>query len=64
MEDLNSQDIVCPIKTECHYCFKGFLIPVFYISKIGKTYSFDNIALKISSLKPLPFWKRLFNPFF
>jgi hypothetical protein len=54
-------DSVCPPKTECHYCHMGFVIPINYLSKNGKTYKFDELAAKIPTLDQDSFLDRLLD---
>ncbi len=61
LENENRQDSVCPIKIECHYCHMGFVIPVYFKSKNGKIYKFDEIASKIPHLDPNTLLDRLFD---
>ena len=58
----NRDDFVCPLKIECHYCHMGFVIPVNYKSKNGKTYKFDDLYDKIPTLDPNTLMKRLLDP--
>ena len=61
LENKNRNDAVCPPKTECHYCHMGFVIPLNYKSKNGKTYKFDELADKIPTLDPDSLFDRLLD---
>ncbi len=61
LEYENRDDIVCPPKTQCHYCHMGFVIPVHYKSKNGKIYTFDNLSVKIPHLAQDTFFDRLLD---
>lgn len=61
LERDNRDDPICPLKTECHYCHMGFVIPVSYKSKNGNRYTFDTLADKIPHLDPNSFFDRLFH---
>ncbi len=61
LEQENSDDPLCPPKTECHYCHMGFVLPVFYKSINGSIYKFDELAHKIPHLDQNSFFDRLFD---
>jgi hypothetical protein len=61
LEYKNRNDAVCPPKTECHYCHMGFVIPLNYKSKNGKSYKFDELADKIPTLDPDSLLNRLLD---
>ena len=61
LERRNREDSVCPPKTECHYCHTGFVIPLHYKSKNGKTYAFNELAHKIPTLDPDSLLERLLD---
>ncbi len=52
LEKHNAKDSVCPIKEECHICHTGFMIPVSYTNKSGKTFLYNKIKPKIKNLDP------------
>jgi len=61
LENENKDSSVCPIKIECHYCHMGYIIPINYKSKNGKTYKFDELYDKIPTLDPDTFFDRLLD---
>lgn len=61
LENENRDNLVCPPKTECHYCHMGFVIPINYKSKNGKIYKFDEFASKIPTLNPNTLLQRLLD---
>jgi hypothetical protein len=61
LEKLNAKDPVCPIKEECHICHTGFMIPVSYINKSGKTFLYDKIKPKIKNLDPDTVAQRIYE---
>lgn len=61
LELKNTNDPLCPPKTECHYCHLGFVLPVFSKSKNGKIYKFNELADKILSLSQDSFFDRLLD---
>ena len=61
LETENRDDSVCPLKIECHYCHMGYVIPINYKSKNGKTYKFDDLYDKIPTLDPNTFFDRLLD---
>lgn len=61
LEHENRDDSVCPPKTQCHYCHMGFVIPLYYKSKNGTIYKFDDLADKIPHLHPDSFFDRLLD---
>ena len=52
ISQLHKNDSVCTIKSECDICHTGFMIPVNYTDKNGKTYRFDELKTKIKNLDP------------
>lgn len=62
LENDNRTDTTCPPKIECHYCHMGYVIPIHYKSKNGKTYKFDDLYDKIPTLDPDSFFDRLLDP--
>ena len=61
IEQQNATDLLCPVKEECHYCHTGFVLPVFYQSKNGKIYKFEELAHKIPHLDQNSFLNRIFD---
>ena len=61
LENDNRTDTICPPKIECHYCHMGYVIPINYKSKNGKTYKFDDLSDKIPLLDPDSFFERLLD---
>lgn len=61
LEHEHRDDSVCPPKTECHYCHMGFVVPVYYKSKNGQIYKFDDLADKIPHLDQDSFFNRLLD---
>ncbi|MFC1566534.1 hypothetical protein ACFL4A_01680 [bacterium] len=61
LEIENANDPLCPVKEECHYCHMGFVLPVFYKSKNGKIYKFDELAKKIAHLDENQLLERIFH---
>lgn len=52
LETKNTGDPVCSVKEECDICHIGFMIPVNYTDKRGKTYLFHEMKPKIKNLNP------------
>ena len=61
LEIENAHDPLCPVKQECHYCHMGFVLPVFYQSKNGTIYTFDDLAEKIPHLDENALLERIFH---
>jgi len=61
LESQNANDPVCSVKEECHVCHIGFMIPVKYTDKSGKTYLYHEIKPKIKNLDPNTVMERIMN---
>ncbi len=61
LETKNIGDPVCLVKQECDICHIGFMIPVNYTDRYGKTYLFHEIKPKIKNLDPKIVTKRIFG---
>ncbi|MCR4321702.1 MAG: hypothetical protein NUV74_15365 [Candidatus Brocadiaceae bacterium] len=61
LETKNTGDTVCPVKEECDMCHIGFVIPVNYTNKHGKTYRFHEMKPKIKNLDPNTVTERIFS---
>lgn len=64
LETRNACDPVCSVKEECDICHIGFMIPLNYTNKHGKTYLFHELKPKIKSLDPNTVTKRIFGTHF
>lgn len=61
LETKNAGDPVCSLIEECDICHIGFMIPVNYTNKHGKTFLFHEIKPKIKNLDPNTVMLRLFE---
>lgn len=64
LETRNAGDPVCSVKEVCDICHIGFMIPVNYTDKQGKTYLFHEVKPKIKNLNPKTVTKRIFGTHF
>ena len=61
LETKNAGDHVCSVKEECDICHVGFMIPVNYTDKRGKTYLFHETKPKIKNLNPDTVMERIYG---
>ncbi len=61
LETKNAGDTVCSVKEECDICHIGFMIPVNYTDKQGKTYLFHEMKPKIKNLNPDTVIERIYG---
>ena len=61
LEGKNADDPVCSVKEECEICHIGFMLPVKYTDKQGKTYLFHELKPKIKNLDPNTVMFRIFD---
>ncbi len=61
LETQNARDPVCSVKEECDICHIGFMIPVNYTDKQGKTYLFHEMKPKIKNLNPDTVMERIYG---
>jgi hypothetical protein len=59
LERENRNDPLCSVKEECDICHIGFMIPVNYTDKTGKTYRFHEIKPLIQPLDPTTVMERI-----
>ena len=59
LERQNHNDPICPVKAECDIGHIGFMIPVDYTDKTGKTYRFHEIKPHIQHLDPNTVMERI-----
>lgn len=64
LETQNADDPVCSVKEECDICHIGFMIPVNYTDKRGKTYLFHEMKPKIKNLNPDTLMERIYGRLF
>ena len=61
LEYQNLTDTVCQAKEPCHMCHIGFMIPVNYTNKQGKSFLFHQIKPLIKNLDPDTVMERIFD---
>lgn len=61
LEKQNRTDPVCSAKHPCHICHIGFMIPIKYTNKHGKSFLFHEIKPKIQNLDPDTVLERIFD---
>lgn len=60
LECQNLNDQVCQAKEPCHICHIGFMIPVNYTNKQGKSFLYHQIKPNITNLDPDTVMERIF----